>query len=83
MSAVVSENSVESVGGSGRGEVDVETGSAGLLLTGRLNAAGLVENEDADGEKKTLRMGGADTDERDSDLRRSRTASLTGLETPR
>lgn len=57
--AVVVEDTVVGVGIAGRRVVLVETGSRELLLNSGEDDAGLLENEDANGKERTLRVGGA------------------------
>lgn len=42
-----------------KGEVDVESDGAELLLNGSEGGVGVLENESADEKRRTLRMGGA------------------------
>lgn len=79
---VLGKETVEGVDAVRREEVDVKAGGRTLMLNGKENGAGVLDEGGADKSKNTLGLGGAGTCEKNSDLRRSMAASLMSLKKP-
>lgn len=80
--AVLREATIESVGVVGRREIDVTAGARWLPLNSEENGVGVLEDGAVDGKESMWESEGPVVQERDSDLKRSITASLKSLVTP-